>query len=42
MDDATIAGEHAPLGYCDNLAKGSDAVLKRHRRLPVLPVCWEM
>jgi hypothetical protein len=32
VDDATIAGEHAPLGYGDNLAEGRDAVLKVHRR----------
>jgi hypothetical protein len=30
MDDTTVAGEHAPLGDCDNLAEGGDAVLKMH------------
>jgi hypothetical protein len=38
MDDATIAGEHAPLGDSDNLAEGCDAVLKRHRRSAGLEV----
>src|SRR5712671_1609394 len=32
VDDATIADEHAPLGYGDNLAEGCDAVLKVHCR----------
>jgi hypothetical protein len=30
VDDATIAGEHAPLGDGDDLAEGCDAVLKMH------------
>jgi hypothetical protein len=30
VDDATIAGEHALLGDCDDLAEGGDAVLKMH------------
>jgi len=34
VDDATVADEHAPLGYGDNLAEGCDAVLKVHCRLP--------
>jgi hypothetical protein len=41
MDDATITGEHAPLRYGDDLAKGSDTVLQRHRRLQVWPVVCE-
>jgi hypothetical protein len=30
MDDATIAGEQAPLGDGDDLAEGCNAVLKMH------------
>jgi len=30
MDDATIAGEHAPLRDGHDLAEGCDAVLKMH------------
>src|SRR5262249_1134742 len=34
MDDAAIAGDHAPLRNGDNLAERGDAGLKVHRRLP--------
>src|SRR5262245_32281661 len=34
VDDASVGGEHATLGYSDNLAEGCDAVLKVHCRLP--------
>ena len=30
VDDSTIAGEHAPLGDGDDVAKGCDAALKMH------------
>jgi hypothetical protein len=33
VNNAAIAGEHAPLGNGNNLAEGGDAVLKVHRRL---------